>query len=147
MTPTRIRIALFAALLLTTGFGIALCQAQSVAMAPAEPGPTPPPAPPSVRPSDDDLRRSDWIAAGRAKFVSVCAYCHGSKGDAGKVKSFTERENWDPQIIHDTIVNGRTRGANVMPPWGGSIPNEEIWRIVAYIKSVSKDFKGPIDPN
>ena len=97
------------------------------------------------RPSDNDLRRSDWIAEGRAKFVSVCAYCHGSKGNAGKVKSFTERSNWDPQFIHDTIVNGRTRGANVMPPWGGSIPDDLIWKIVSYIKSLSVDFKGPID--
>ena len=102
-------------------------------------------APSAARPSDDDLRRSDWIATGRAKFISVCAYCHGSKGNAGKVKSFTERQNWDPQFIHDTIVNGRTRGANVMPPWGGSIPDDEIWRIVAYIKSLSLDFKGPIE--
>lgn len=146
MTAMRLQIGLFAALLLTLGFGIALCKADDVAMAPTEPGPTPPPAAPSTRPSDDLLRRADWIAAGRAKFISVCSYCHGSKGDAGKVKSFTERENWDPQIIHDTIVNGRTRGANVMPPWGGAIPDEEIWRIVSYIKSVSKDFKGPIDP-
>ena len=103
------------------------------------------PAAAASRPSDDDLRRADWIAQGRTKFVSACAYCHGSKGNAGKVRSFLERESWDPQIIHDTIKNGRTRGANVMPPWGDSIPDPEIWQIVAYIKSLSIDFKGPID--
>ena len=98
------------------------------------------------RPSDDDLRRSVWIAQGRTKFLSACSFCHGSKGDAGKVKSFTERSNWDPQAIHDVIVNGRVTGANVMPALGQSIPDDEVWRIVAYIKSLSTDFKGPIDP-
>ena len=131
--------------LLALGAFLLLGQSQAgVSAGPAEPGPASVPAAVPARPSDDDLRRSDWIAAGRAKFISACSYCHGSKGDAGKVKSFTERENWDPQFIHDTIVNGRTRGANVMPPWGGSIADEEIWRIVSYIKSLSKDFKGPI---
>jgi mono/diheme cytochrome c family protein len=41
--------------------------------------------------------------------------------------------------------DARTRDANVMPPWGDSIPDDEIWRIVAYIKSLSLDFKGPIE--
>jgi mono/diheme cytochrome c family protein len=95
-------------------------------------------------PSADDLRRADWIADGRTRFVSACGYCHGQEGEAGKVRSFKERKNWDPQKIHDTIMNGRIRGANVMPPWGGSIPDDEIWKIVAYIKSLSLDFPGPI---
>lgn len=103
-------------------------------------------APVPSRPSDDDLRSSVWIAEGRTKFLSACSFCHGSKGDAGKVKSFTERSNWDPQAIHDVIVNGRVRGANVMPALGQSMSDDEVWRIVAYIKSLSTDFKGPIDP-
>lgn len=142
MMTAPFKIGLFALLLLMIGFCISLLSISPVwAVDGTEPAPA---SGAPTRPSDDDLRRAEWIAAGRAKFISVCSYCHGSKGDAGKVKSFTERENWDPQTIHDTIANGRTRGANVMPPWGGSIPEEEIWRIVAYIKSVSKDFKGPI---
>lgn len=96
-------------------------------------------------PTADDLRRADWIAEGRAKFISACSYCHGQQGEAGKVRSFKERKNWNPQTIHDTITNGRIRGANIMPPWGGSIPDDEIWKIVSYIKSLSLDFPGAID--
>lgn len=96
-------------------------------------------------PAADDLRRTDWIAEGRAKFISACSYCHGQQGEAGKVRSFKERKNWNPQIIHDTITNGRIRGANIMPPWGGSIPDDEIWKIVSYIKSLSLDFPGVIE--
>lgn len=145
MTTKPIKIGRLTPRLLALGTFLFLGQPQvGFSMGSVEPGPTSAPAGVAARPSDEDLRRSDWIAAGRAKFISACSYCHGSRGDAGKVKSFTERQNWDPQFIHDTIVNGRTRGANVMPPWGGSIADEEIWRIVSYIKSLSKDFKGPI---
>lgn len=92
--------------------------------------------------TEEELRRSDWIDEGMQKFNSACTYCHGNKGQGGKVKSFTERSGWDPRAIHDVITNGRTRGSNVMPPWGGSLSDEEIWMLVAYIKSLSIDFKG-----
>ncbi|MCB1909691.1 MAG: c-type cytochrome [Rhodocyclaceae bacterium] len=77
-----------------------------------------------------------WIATGRSKFVQTCAYCHGQEGDSGKVRPFRERKAWDPQVIHDTIADGRQRGANVMPSWKASIPDELIWKIVAYIRSL-----------
>lgn len=76
------------------------------------------------------------IAEGKIKFVQTCAFCHGEEGDAGKVRAFRERQNWDPQIIHDTIANGKQTGANVMPSWKDSIPDDLIWKIVAYIKSL-----------
>ncbi|HSV71288.1 MAG TPA: cytochrome c [Methylibium sp.] len=92
---------------------------------------------PAPVPTLQDLANPEWIAAGRERFVSACAYCHGQQGEAGKVKSFKERPGWDPQRIHDVIADGRTRAGNVMPPWKGSIPDAEIWRIVAYIKSLT----------
>ena len=36
--------------------------------------------------------------------------------------------------IFDTIVKGRPRG---MPTWGGRIPENQIWQIVAYVRSLS----------
>jgi mono/diheme cytochrome c family protein len=88
-------------------------------------------------PSAADLSNPQWIAEGKTKFVQACAYCHGVKGEAGKTKAFAEREDWDPQVIHDTIVEGKTTGSARMPAWGGSIPGPLIWKIVAYIKSLS----------
>lgn len=90
-------------------------------------------------PSPAELRNPEWIAEGRKKFVQTCAFCHGAEGQAGKTRSFRTREGWDPQLIHDTIVNGRVNGPNVMPSWQGSIPDELIWKLVAYIKSLSAD--------
>lgn len=36
--------------------------------------------------------------------------------------------------IHDTIVQGRPAG---MPAWGGKIPDQQIWQIAAYVRSMS----------
>lgn len=91
---------------------------------------------PKSVPSATQLKDPAWISAGREKFVPTCAYCHGQEGDAGKNKPFRERIDWDAEVVYDTIANGRKRGANVMPAWGEAISEEEIWKIVAYIKSL-----------
>lgn len=90
----------------------------------------------NASPSLAELSNPEWIATGRTKFVQTCAYCHGQEGDSGKVRPFRERSGWDPQIIHDTIANGRQRGANIMPSWKDSIPDDMIWKLVAYIHSL-----------
>jgi cytochrome c oxidase cbb3-type subunit 3 len=40
----------------------------------------------------------------------------------------------DPQNIHDTVVEGRPNG---MPSYGGHIPDDQIWKIAAYVRSLS----------
>lgn len=91
----------------------------------------------NTRPSDGELASAEWIEQGKTHFVQTCAYCHGQEGEAGKVRPFRTHTDWDPQAIFDTISNGRRKGSNVMPSWKDSIPKEEIWKIVAYIKSLS----------
>lgn len=88
-------------------------------------------------PTAQQLTDPEWVAAGRKRFLSACAYCHGQQGEAGKVKSFKERLGWDAQLIHDVIAQGRVRAGNIMPAWKDSIPDAEIWQLVAYIKSLS----------
>ncbi|WP_442975262.1 c-type cytochrome, partial [Salmonella enterica] len=88
-------------------------------------------------PSAEQLASPEWIAAGRAKFSATCAFCHGTEGDAGKHRPFREHIDWDPAQIHEVIREGRQRGANVMPSWKDSIDDEQIWQIVAYIKSLA----------
>jgi cytochrome c oxidase cbb3-type subunit 3 len=36
--------------------------------------------------------------------------------------------------IYDTIYHGRPNG---MPAWGGKIPDQQIWQIAAYVRSMS----------
>lgn len=91
----------------------------------------------SAPPSAEALRSAEWIQAGRERFVKTCAYCHGYEGDAGKHVPFRERLDWDPVQIHDVITHGRQRGANVMPAWQGTLGDDEIWRLTAYIRSLA----------
>lgn len=75
----------------------------------------------------------------KQRFVSA----HATEGDGGKNRPLSERIDWEPQPIHDTIAEGRRRGANIMPGWKDSIPDEQIWQIVAYIRSLGGQPKRP----
>jgi cytochrome c oxidase cbb3-type subunit 3 len=65
-----------------------------------------------------------------------CSGCHGGHAGGGmgpslrdKVWLFGDR---DDQIF-DSIAEGRGEG---MPSWGTKIPEDQIWKLVAYIKSM-----------
>jgi mono/diheme cytochrome c family protein len=42
----------------------------------------------------------------------------------------------DPDVIFNTIANGRICGSSVMPPWKNTLTDEEISQLVAYIVSL-----------
>ncbi|MDF2180570.1 cytochrome c [Neptuniibacter sp. CAU 1671] len=89
-------------------------------------------------PTDLQLKNPEWIEYGSKKFALTCGYCHGSQGDSGKNKAFRKRPaDWDKNYIFKTIHDGKKRGANVMPAWGESLSDDQIWQIVAFIKSLS----------
>lgn len=50
----------------------------------------------------------------------------------------------DDQIF-DTIAEGRSNG---MPAWGSKIPEDQIWQLVAYIKSMRtpQEPDPPVEP-
>lgn len=95
----------------------------------------------TTQPTVTQMNDPVWIKAGAERFAKTCAFCHGSEGDSGKVQPFRERVDWNPVEIHDVIANGRKRGSNIMPAWGESIPDEDIWRITAFIRSLSGKAK------
>ncbi|HEY0513496.1 MAG TPA: c-type cytochrome [Thermoanaerobaculia bacterium] len=45
--------------------------------------------------------------------------------------------------IHDTIVQGRPNG---MPSYGGHIPDDQIWKITAYVRTLSGQVPKPNSP-
>jgi cytochrome c oxidase cbb3-type subunit III len=65
-----------------------------------------------------------------------CSGCH-SNGGGGMGPSLMDDE-WiygsRLEQIHDTLVEGRPNG---MPSWGGKIPDEQLWQITAYVRSMS----------
>jgi len=36
--------------------------------------------------------------------------------------------------IHETLVDGRPNG---MPAWGGKIPDQQLWQLAVYVRSMS----------
>jgi cytochrome c oxidase cbb3-type subunit 3 len=65
-----------------------------------------------------------------------CSGCH-SNGGGGMGPSLMDDE-WiygdRLEQIHQSIVQGRPNG---MPSWGGKIPDQQIWQIAAYVRSLS----------
>jgi cytochrome c oxidase cbb3-type subunit 3 len=65
-----------------------------------------------------------------------CSGCHFQGG--GGIGPPLLKEEWiyggEPANLFDTIVKGRPNG---MPSWGGRIPANQIWEIVAYVRSMN----------
>ena len=65
-----------------------------------------------------------------------CAGCHGPEGGGGIGPPLRDAD-WiyggNPASIFQSIAQGRPNG---MPAFGGKIPDEEIWRIEMYVRSL-----------
>ncbi len=65
-----------------------------------------------------------------------CAGCHGGHGGGGMGPSLRD-QRWiyggSPAHVFASIAEGRGKG---MPSWGTKIPQDQIWKLVAYIKSM-----------
>jgi cytochrome c oxidase cbb3-type subunit 3 len=76
------------------------------------------------------------MAEGRQLFNRMnCAGCHGDHGGGGMGPSLRDVD-WmygatDAQIFK-SVAEGRARG---MPAWGTKMNDDQIWKIVAYVKA------------
>ena len=65
-----------------------------------------------------------------------CSGCHAHGG--GAIGPALMDDEWiyggEPQQIYQTIVEGRPNG---MPKFGGRVPEQQIWQLVAYVLSLS----------
>lgn len=77
------------------------------------------------------------LGEGRKLFVSFnCSGCHGGRAGGGMGPSLRD-EDWiygkrDAQIF-SSIAEGRAHG---MPAWHKQLTADQIWKLVAYIKSL-----------
>jgi cytochrome c oxidase cbb3-type subunit 3 len=65
-----------------------------------------------------------------------CSGCH-SQGGGGMGPALMDskwRYGSEPENIYATIVEGRPNG---MPSFRGKIPEQQVWQIVAYVRSIS----------
>ena len=75
-----------------------------------------------------------------------CAGCHAN-GGGGMGPALMDSE-WrygsDPQSIFDSIMRGRPDG---MPSFGGHIPPDQVWKIVAYVRSMGGGVRSDVAPS
>ena len=89
--------------------------------------------------TDQPFERNAWeIAQGKRLYQQMnCAGCHGLAGGGGIGPPLMD-EKWiygsDPSNIYRTIVEGRPNG---MPSWRGRFGNDQLWQLVAYVRSLS----------
>lgn len=85
-----------------------------------------------------DLKQATVIASGEALFNRRCAgKCHGLDAYSGEdAPSLHERPHLTPMIAYVMINYGRPGTA--MPSWKERLPDEDIWRLVAYVVSLQK---------
>jgi cytochrome c oxidase cbb3-type subunit III len=87
----------------------------------------------------DGRRLFDWYN---------CSGCHGGHAGGGMGPSLRDAD-WlygdRPDQIYNSISQGRSKG---MPAWGTKIPEQQIWELVTYIKSVGtpEEPDPPIEP-
>lgn len=64
-----------------------------------------------------------------------CAGCHGGYGGGGIGPPFLGEEERNAAIDFDFIYSGSREG---MPAFGGRIPDDQIWRIIAYVHALNR---------
>ena len=79
------------------------------------------------------------IEEGAKRFSASCTgYCHGREGRVSRAPKLRGKP-YDPAFLYARIANGSPGGATglVMPAFQTMLPPEEIWKLVAYIMSLS----------
>jgi cytochrome c oxidase cbb3-type subunit 3 len=104
------------------------------------------------KPSPPDFVKSPyqdsaWATAEGKRYYEAynCVGCH-SHGGGGMGPPLMDAE-WiygsDPRQIFSTIVEGRPNG---MPAFGGKIPEQQVWMLVAYVQSMSGQLPKDVAP-
>ena len=89
-----------------------------------------------TNPYEGDAQRT---AEGGKLYVAYnCIDCHGAEGSGFMGPSFQD-SRWhfggSAGEVFQSIYEGRPEG---MPAWGGRIGDDQIWRLVAYVQTLSK---------
>lgn len=99
-------------------------------------GMRPPPAVPKPPFSLDD---PEAVAEGAKRFSASCTgYCHGREGRVSRAPKLRGK-TYEPEFLYARISNGLPAGQSgvPMPAFQTMLPPEEIWKVVAYIMSLS----------
>ena len=80
---------------------------------------------------------AEAVTAGKRLFAQYnCNGCHSSGGGGMGADLMDGAWIYGSRLaqIHQTLVEGRPNG---MPAWGGKIPDQELWQLATYVRSLS----------
>jgi cytochrome c oxidase cbb3-type subunit 3 len=80
---------------------------------------------------------AEAVNTGRRLFAQYnCSGCHSSGGGGMGPDLMDDVWIYGSRLeqIHQTLVDGRPNG---MPAWGGKVPDEQLWKLAAYVRSLS----------
>jgi cytochrome c oxidase cbb3-type subunit 3 len=111
--------------------GVVLMQARPVSAAGAG-------AAPALEIKNPFAGNTAAVKEGETIFDAKCAECHGGDAMGGSGPDLTD-DKWihggsDTEVFA-TVSGGRKGG---MPSWKGELKDEEIWKVIAYIRSLHK---------
>ncbi|MBW8899685.1 MAG: c-type cytochrome [Massilia sp.] len=87
------------------------------------------------------------VSQGKTWFRAYnCNGCHAQGGgDVGPALMDAKwRYGADPASIYQTIAHGRPNG---MPAYGDRVPEDQIWQLVAYVRSLSGQLPSTVAPS
>jgi mono/diheme cytochrome c family protein len=90
--------------------------------------------------------RTDAIVTGRQLFTGMnCSGCHSGYAGGGMGPNLRD-SLWiygsSDADLFATIAEGRPNG---MPAWGERLPTQQIWQIIAYLRTLGSDAE-PVKP-
>ena len=78
---------------------------------------------------------ADAVKTGRQIFLNTgCYNCHGIEAKGGGIAPDLTASKLDAQQMFRTIHDGRP--GTLMPSWGKQLSADEIWKVIAYLKSL-----------
>ena len=80
---------------------------------------------------------AEAVTTGKALFNQYnCSGCHSNGGGGLGPPLMDDVWIYGSRLeqIHQTLVEGRPNG---MPAWGGKIPDQQLWQLASYVRSMS----------
>jgi mono/diheme cytochrome c family protein len=84
---------------------------------------------------------NEAILDGQATYLIQCAMCHGPDGSGGlpNTPDFTSQEvNSDLMNNPGSYLCALTEGVGVMPAFGESLSEDELWQVLVYMGSLGE---------
>jgi len=76
------------------------------------------------------------IAAGQKLYATSCVGCHGVTGQGGRGPNLRQRGVWHP-LDDDALFTTIKRGVPGADMPGTNLPDEQIWQVAAFVRSLT----------